>query len=155
MGEPADSKPPESQFDGKSRSVYVEWTRDIIRYADLDPNGHVNNGAINQYFEDGRVHFRNARMGTLGSAILTGFAIRRFTAEYHAALNYPGTVDVGTVITRIGGSSYTLGQGVFLNERCIATAEVVTVFFDPQSGKSRPLTDELRAVLQGALYTNQ
>ena len=45
----------------------------------VDANGHVNNGAINQYFEDGRVHFRNARMGTLGSAILTGFAIRRFT----------------------------------------------------------------------------
>jgi acyl-CoA thioester hydrolase len=148
MGEPAETKP----FDGKSRSVYVDWTRDIVRYADLDPNGHVNNGAINQYFEDGRVHFRNARMGTLGAAILTGFAIRRFTAEYHAALNYPAEVDIGTVVTRIGGSSYTLGQGVFAGERCIATAEVVTVFFDPQSGKSRQLTDELRAVLDGALH---
>jgi acyl-CoA thioester hydrolase len=139
-------------FDGKSRGVYADWTRDVIRYADLDPNNHVNNGAINQYFEDGRVHFRNARMGTLGAAILSGFAIRRFVAEYHAALRYPGEVDVGTVVIRIGGTSYTLGQGVFSADKCVATAEVVTVFFDPQTGRARPLTDELRAILQGALY---
>lgn len=148
MADAEDLKP----FDGKSRAVYADWSRVTIRFADLDPNGHVNNGAINQFFEDGRVHFRNARMGTLGSAILTGFAIARFSAEYHAALNYPGEVEVGTVVTRIGRSSYTLGQGVFSGDKCIATAEVITVFFDPQSGKSRPLTDELRAVLEGARY---
>jgi acyl-CoA thioester hydrolase len=151
VSEAADATPP-GPFDGKSRAVYVDWTRDIIRYADLDPNGHVNNGAINQYFEDGRVHFRNARMGTLGTAILTGFAIRRFVAEYHAALRYPAEVDVGTVVIRIGGTSYTLGQGVFAGEKCIATAEVVTVFFDSATGRARPLTEELRAILQGALY---
>jgi acyl-CoA thioester hydrolase len=148
MADAEDLKP----FDGKNRAVYADWGNVTIRYSDLDPNGHVNNGAINQFFEDGRVHFRNARMGTLGSAILTGFAIARFTAEYHSALNYPGEVEVGTVVTRIGRSSFTLGQGVFSAGKCIATAEVITVFFDPQSGKSRPLTDELRSVLDGALH---
>jgi acyl-CoA thioester hydrolase len=137
-------------FEGKNRAVYADWARDVIRYSDLDPNGHVNNGAINQFFEDGRVHFRNARMGTLGAVTLTGFAIARFTAEYHTTLAYPGEVDVGTVVIRIGRSSYVLGQGVFAGEKCIATAEVVTVFFDPAANKSRPLTDELRGVLQGA-----
>src|SRR3989304_4406533 len=91
--------------DGKRRPGYVDGARDVVRYAEPDPNGHVNNGAINQYFEDGRVPFRNARMGTLGASILTGFAIRRFAAEYHTVLNYPGEVDVGTVIIRIGGTS--------------------------------------------------
>jgi acyl-CoA thioester hydrolase len=152
MGEPADAHLPRQAFDGKQRSVYVDWTRDVIRYADLDPNGHVNNGAINQFFEDGRVHFRTNRLVTAGPSVLTGFAIRRFTAEYHAALKYPGEVDIGTVIIRIGGTSYTLGQGVFVGDTCVATAEVVTVFFDPATGRPRPLTDELRAVLQGALY---
>ena len=140
-------------FDGKGRGVYADWTRDVIRYADLDPNRHVNNGAINQYFEDGRVHFRTIRLEGLGRSILTGFAIRRFTAEYHAALRFPGEVDVGTVVIRIGGTSYTLGQGVFSADKCIATAEVVTVFFDPATGRPRPLTEELRAILQDALYS--
>lgn len=147
MAEASETKP----FDGKNRAVYAEWTRDTIRYRDLDPNGHVNNGSINQFFEDGRVHFRNARMGTLGSAVLTGFAIARFDATYHAALNYPGEVDIGTGVIRIGRSSYVLGQGIFSGDTCIATAEVVTVLFDSATGKSRPLTDELRTVLEGAL----
>jgi len=147
MADAEDLKP----FDGKSRAVYADWTKDIVRYSDLDPNGHVNNGAINQYFEDGRVHFRNARLGQLGSAVLTGFVLARFSAEYHATLGYPAEVEIGTVVTRIGRTSYVLGQGVFAGDKCIATAEVVTVFFDSTAGKSRPLTDELRAVLEGAL----
>lgn len=133
------------------RSVYAEWTRDTIRYSDLDPNGHVNNGAINMFFEDGRVDFRDARMAGLREEILTGFALVKFSATYHALLHYPGEVEVGTVVTRIGNSSFDLGQGVFEGENCVATAEVVSVFFDPETRKSQPLPDDLRAVLEGAL----
>lgn len=138
-------------FDGKNRAIYPDWVRDTIRYRDLDPNGHVNNGSINQFFEDGRVHFRNAKMGTLAAATLTGFVIARFDATYLSALGYPGEVDIGTGIIRIGRSSYVLGQGVFSADKCIATAEVVTVYFDSATNKSRPLPDELRAVLENNL----
>ena len=139
------------EIDLKQRSAYATWTQVSIRYRDLDPNGHVNNGAVNQYFEDGRVHFRDERMVSLGDDILTGFAVARFEADYHAALRYPGIVDVGTVVTRIGNTSYGLGQGVFLDETCIATARVVSVFFDPSTGKPRPLPDDLRAVLEAGM----
>jgi acyl-CoA thioester hydrolase len=79
--------------------TYATWTIDSVRYADSDPNGHVNNGAVNQYFEDGRVHFRSERMTFLGENLFTGFAVGRFSAIYHAALTYPATVDIGTVVT--------------------------------------------------------
>lgn len=59
----------------------MSWAEVSIRYRDLDPNGHVNNGAINQYFEDGRVKFREDRMSSLGREILTGFAIAHFKAS--------------------------------------------------------------------------
>lgn len=138
-------------IDLKTRVIYATWTQDVIRYRDLDPNGHVNNGSINMFFEDGRVHFRDQRMASLGKALLTGFAVVKFSATYHAALSYPGTVDVGTVVTRVGNSSFSLGQGVFLGERCIATAEVAQVYFDPATGKSMPLPGPVRAALEGAL----
>ena len=147
MTPPADTSP----VDLKRRAVYAEWTRDTIRYRDLDPNGHVNNGAINEFFEDGRVQFRAARMADLAGDILTGFAVVRFAATYHAHLQFPGAVDIGTVVTRIGGSSFDLGQGVFDGDRGIATAEVVSVYFDPATGTSVTLPDALRAVLAGAL----
>jgi acyl-CoA thioester hydrolase len=141
---------PAPAIDLRERSVFATWTIDTIRYRDLDPNGHVNNGAINMFFEDGRVHFRDVRMTALGDAILTGFAVARFTATYLAPLRYPGTVDIGTVVTRIGRSSFALGQGIFSGERCIATAEVVSVYFDPATGASVPLPDALRTVLEAA-----
>ena len=147
-----DSQGGKPAVDLTDRSVYAEWTRDTIRYRDLDPNAHVNNGAINEFFEDGRVHFRIARMAELGDDILTGFAVVKFTATYHGHLRFPGTVDVGTVVMRIGTSSFDLGQGVFRDTGCIATAQVVSVYFDPKSGKSVKLPDGLRAVLEGALW---
>ena len=144
-----DSVRPAADF--TSRAPYAVWTRDIVRYADLDPNGHVNNGAVNQYFEDGRVEFRRQRMPFLGPRLFTGFAVGRFAATYRAALTWPATVEIGTAVTRIGRASFDLAQGVFRDELCIATAEVGQVYFDPETGRSQPLPDEIRAALEGAL----
>ena len=134
--------------DLKTMSIYASWAKSTIRYSDLDPNGHVNNGAINAFFEDGRVCFRNERMLKLGDEILTGFALVKFTVEYLSPLYFPGSVDVGTVVTRVGGSSFSLGQGVFSDGSCVATAEVITVSFDLKSKHSQKLTPELRTILE-------
>ena len=146
-----DNAPQTGEFDASDRAPYGDWAIASIRYSDLDPNGHVNNGAINEFFEDGRVQFRDARMAKLGDDILTGFAIARFAVDYHAPLRYPGSVDIGTVVKRIGRTSYVLGQGVFSGATCIASADVVTVYFDSGTGASQPLTEELRSVLEAAM----
>mgnify|MGYP002641253596 CR=1 FL=1 len=140
-------------IDLTARDVFAEWARATIRYADLDPNNHVNNGAINQFFEDGRVQFRTARMAPLGEATLAGFALVRYSATYRAALHYPGEVEIGTVVTRLGGSSYDLGQGVFQGDKCIATAEVTTVHI--VDGRSARLPDTVRAILEAARSAGQ
>ena len=142
-----------STIDLKKRKVYASWTRSTIRYSDLDPNGHVNNGAINAFFEDGRVCFRNEHMLRLGEDILTGFALVKFSVDYLAPLFFPGSVDIGTVVIRIGDSSFNLGQGIFDGEKCVAIAEVVTVFFDSKNNKARKITKELRKILIGATIT--
>lgn len=141
----------DSSFDFKSRATYATWTQDSMRYADLDPNGHANNGAINQFFEDGRVHFRSERMPFLGENLFIGFAVGRFAATYHAALTYPATIDIGTVVTRIGNASFDLAQGIFNGDVCIATATVGQVHFDPKTGGSLSLPDPIRTALEGAL----
>ena len=140
-----------SEFNLKDKTIYTSWTEATIRYSDLDPNGHVNNGAINAFCEDGRVQFRNSKMIKLADDILVGFVLVKFSVEYHAALHYPGSVEIGTAVTRVGGSSYTLGQGVFDGEKCVASAEVITVRIDPETQKSAPLSDELKEILNASL----
>ncbi len=134
-------------IDLKERGVYASWTRITIRFSDLDPNGHVNNGAINAFFEDARVGFRHDFMGDSGIDLIQGYAVVRFNAAYLGAVRYPGEVKVGTVVTRIGNASFDLGQGVFQGGNCAATAEVAQVYFDPATGRSCPLPDPLRAAL--------
>ncbi|MBT5570835.1 MAG: acyl-CoA thioesterase [Alphaproteobacteria bacterium] len=140
--------------DLSSHDLYGTWTTVSVRYGDLDPNGHVNNGAINQYFEDGRVGFRLQRLTSVAGDKLSGFAVVKYAANYLAPAHYPGEVQIGTVVTRIGGSSYGLGQAIFQDGKCVATAEIVTVQFDPATSSSVSLSDEFRALLGTAVASS-
>ena len=137
-----------SDVDLKDRNTYRTWTTDVLRYNDLDPNGHVNNVATCMFLEDGRVSFRREHYSDLVGDTLTGFVLARFTIEYHRPLHFPGSVDIGTTIIRIGRSSYTFGQAVFQDQHCVASAEVVQVRIDPDTGKSTPLDDDFRRLLE-------
>ena len=139
------------------RGSYRFWGRDVLRFADLDPNGHVNNIAYAVFCENGRVEFReshNPKMET-GPGMETGagtdFVIVRFAIDYIAELNYPGTIDIGTRVLGVGRSSYRLGQGLFDGDKCVATAESVIVCIDPESQRARPIPDGLRQSLLGGL----
>jgi acyl-CoA thioester hydrolase len=134
----------------KTRDAYSSWATCSIRFSDLDPNGHVNNGAINAFFEDGRVQFRTDRMVSLGDGILSGFVLVKFSVEYLKVLHYPGSVDVGTVVTKVGNTSFVLGQSIFSGDNCIAVAEVITVSLNSDTQKSQPIEGALRDVLEAA-----
>ena len=134
-------------FDLTDRSLYPVWSQTTVRYSDLDPNNHVNNGAIGAFFEDGRVRLRSEFLDQSGGGTLAGFAIRKTTIEYMQALSFPATVDIGSTVARIGRSSYTLAQAVFLGDSCAATAEIVTVRIDSATGKPIPIEDWIRETL--------
>ncbi|NKC14148.1 MAG: acyl-CoA thioesterase [Gammaproteobacteria bacterium] len=141
-------------YDLTDRRIFPVWSETTVRYSDLDPNNHVNNGAISTYFEDGRVRLRTEHLAKLGSDMLTGFAIAQVTIKYRAQLGFPATVNIGSSIIHIGRTSYILGQAVFFGDECIATGEVVTVRFDAASHKPMPLEDEVRAILESVAPLN-
>jgi len=51
-------------------------------------------------------------------------------------------------VTRIGRTSFHLGQGVFVEDRCVAIADSVLVLADEATRRSTPLTDDLRSRLE-------
>ena len=141
----------DAQFERTARTSYNSWVSCTTRYGDLDPNGHVNNGAINAFFEEARVAFRRECLAEQCGDVLKGFVVAHFSVDYLAALGYPGTVEVGTVVTRIGRSSFGLAQAVFQGAACIAAAEVVAVHTDPATGKAVALPPPLKAALEDYL----
>ena len=96
----APTSPP---LDLTARDAFAVWTRVSVRYGDLDPNSHVNNGAINQYFEDGRVGFRLERLTDVAGDTLSGFAVVKFAANYLAPAHYPGTVGMAPSSHELAG----------------------------------------------------
>lgn len=127
------------------RSAFPHWTSEKIRFQDIDRLGHVNNVAITIYAESGRVEFLDAVMpAALTAGNAPSWVIARLDVQFRAQSHYPGTVDIGTRVLRIGNSSITLVQGLFVGERCIATTESVVVLVDPDTGRGTTLPDEVR-----------
>jgi acyl-CoA thioester hydrolase len=127
------------------RALYPHWHMDRLRFSDLDRQDHVNNAVFSTLFESGRVATLDRVIRPLiGPAAM--FALVRLTIDFRREMRFPGDVDIGTRIIRVGGSSLTFGQALFLGETCTATAEAITVHFDRAAGKGVPLPDSIRAL---------
>ncbi len=127
---------------------YPYWTDEIIRFADLDRVGHVNNAAFVTYSESGRVAFLEDLMPGSTGGHGTGWVIAKLTVNYLAAAYYPGHVRIGGVVSRIGNSSIVLNQGLFCNGKCFSTIENVLVWADTKNERSLALPQEVKEKLQ-------
>ncbi len=133
----------------QNRESFSHFTQENIRFSDTDMVGHVNNTAYAVYCEAGRVHFGRSLMAD-GDATFGG-VLARVEINIRAETHFPGTVEVGTGVVRVGRTSYTLGQGLFVNGKCVATAQGVLVNIDPETRRPVPLTDKARAVMTAHL----
>ena len=121
-------------------------TFDKVRYADTDRQGHVNNAAFATFLETGRVEFLYDPQSPL-AAQEAAFVIANLNLNLLAEINWPGRVEIGTAVSKVGNSSIRLFQGLFQNGRLVATAETVIVQMNEETRKSHPLTDAAKAFL--------
>lgn len=135
----------------RDRSAYRHFATEVIRFGDLDRHEHVNNVAICSYIEDARVRLRQDHFLEIANDPAVSWLVVSFAVEFHGAIGYPGTVEIGTAVRRIGTSSYTLTHGVFSGGECCATAETVTVCGDRQEGGSRPLPEGARQAFESLM----
>jgi acyl-CoA thioester hydrolase len=115
-----------------------------IRWRDMDAFKHVNNSVYLTYLEEARDEWFLAVLGN--GLLLNDFVLARCAVDYRSPLTQDdGYVDVELRCTRVGRSSVTTGERVIAvsDGRVAAEAEGVLVHYDWQTGKSRPLTDEI------------
>ena len=129
-------------------------TTDIVRFADLDPQGHVNNAVFATYFETGRVTM--FRMPDLGIGVPgKTFVLVRQEIDFLAELRWPGTVDIGTAIAAFGRSSFTVTQVVFCRDVCAAAGRATMVFIDLATRRPQPLPEDQIARLSPYKYRGE
>lgn len=133
--------------DGADPGWYPHWAADTVRFSDQDAVGHVNNVAFAAYVETGRVAFGHQLRpgGDPGSS----FILARLVIDYRAPAHYPGEVRVGTRLTDVGRTSFTMSHGVFKDGACVATAQCVLVHV--RDGAPAPIEGPLRVELERLL----
>lgn len=102
-----------SRPEPRDRDSYGHFTAITTRWSDNDAYGHVNNTVYYQWF-DSAVNALLVGAGLLdithgdpiGLVVETG-------CTYFAPLSFPGDVEVGIAVDRIGGSSVTYRIGIF------------------------------------------
>jgi len=135
--------PPRSPHPAPSRvEDFPVRVSDIIRFADMDRQGHVNNAVYPTYFETGRVPFiYDPDHGLQVEGCTTVLA--RLEIDFLMELRWPGAVEIGTGIAEIGRSSYVFAQAIFHDGQCAARARSTMVLIDRATRKARPLPDFL------------
>lgn len=120
------------------RARFKVWSRDILRLSDIDHQRHVNNAVHPGLFTNGRYALIHTRLEPLVEPG-TAFALVKISIEYLNEMHFPGEVEVGTLVRRIGTSSVTYGQAIFNKGKCAAVAESVMVMLDGQTRRPKPL----------------
>jgi acyl-CoA thioester hydrolase len=134
-----------------SKSPRPAWPRiedfpvrvpDIIRFGDMDRQGHVNNAVYPTYFETGRVGvIYDPDQGLQVAGCTTVMA--RVEIDFFKELRWPGNVEVGTGIAEIGRTSYVFAQAIFHEGTCAARARATMVVIDRETRKAKQLPPEL------------
>jgi acyl-CoA thioester hydrolase len=121
-------------------------TRVTLRYSDMDPLGHLNNAVYSTLYEAGRVDFARDAMGAhLPEGLDT--VLVRIEIDFVAEGRFPGTAEVTTELTRIGGSSFDFAHAITLDGRLLSRARSVCALIDTRTRRAVRFPDSLRAAL--------
>jgi acyl-CoA thioester hydrolase len=124
-----------------------------IRWRDVDAYGHVNNAVFLNYLEEARDRLVESLFGEHA----WDFVIARVAIDYRSELSQTDReVVVRCGVMGFGTSSVRTAERVLTADgRLSAEAESVIVARDPATARSRPLTDEEKTILQGAVEAGE
>ncbi len=129
------------------RKKLIHVTKMPIRWGDMDAYGHVNNTVYFRYMEQARVEWIEemqvpVRPGGEGPVIINA------ACTFLKPMNYPGIVEVRTYVGAVGRSSCQTYVDMLIDDEVYAEGAAKVVWMDTQTGKSVPLPEHVRAVLE-------
>ena len=136
--------------EGSWRNEYAIIAYDKVRYSDTDRQGHVNNTVFAAFLETGRVEVLYNPEDPLFAGDAE-FVIVASNLNLEGEIHWPGTVDIGTRVARLGNSSITLEQVLFQEDKRVASAQTVLVQINSATRKAQALSDRSRSRLEALM----
>ncbi|GAB1436093.1 thioesterase family protein [Sphaerotilus sulfidivorans] len=136
-----------------TRADYPHVGSVSTRWNDNDRYGHVNNAVYYQYF-DSVINEVLIHQGGLDihRGEVVGFIVRS-ECDFLAPVAYPGLLEVGVVVRRLGRSSVTYETALLRpgEDQPAAIGRMVHVFVDTATGRPTDIPAPIRAVLERLL----
>lgn len=115
----------------------------MVRFADIDSLGHVNNVRFFDYLEDARLGMLHIDPYKAGDAPFEGLVVARHEIDYRRPLTFrPEPVRVETWVTEVRAARFTLEHEVRDDDEVFVTARSVIVAYDVDRGAPRRLTED-------------
>lgn len=121
-----------------------------VRYADLDPQGHVNNAKYLTYIEQARVQYiYSLKLWPGGSFLDFGVILADAQMTFKSPITFGQAVQVGVRVSRIGNKSITMEYCLEdrSNGKELATGSTVMVTYDYHTQKTIPVPENWRKVI--------
>ena len=133
-------------FDLADRGIYGFSTSENLRFADVDANGHINNGAFIELLENALVCYLRqiVRSGLPRFRLVIG----RIEADFKRQMFYPGSATACARLIEAHDRKCVIGQGLFDGEgHCTAVQRVIMVSLNEETHRSTPFDPEVRDML--------
>jgi acyl-CoA thioester hydrolase len=137
---------PSRCFSSESRKDFPYFDNgQNTRFNDNDVFGHMNNVIYYSFMDD----TINAHLASHGILADVPRYVVSSSMQYISALAYPGKVDIGLRIEKLGKSSASYKVGLFAsgNDTTAALGTFVHVYIDSSTGRPKAIPPEVRAVL--------
>jgi acyl-CoA thioester hydrolase len=134
-------------LDLTDRRVYGFATEEHLRFADVDANGHINNGAFLQLLENARVSYMRAivRAGLPRFRVVVG----RLEIDFKRQMFFPGRATACARLLEVHERKCVIGHGLFDGEgNCTAVLKAIMVSLNGETHRSVPFEPAVRTALE-------
>ena len=134
-------------LDLTDRRIYGFATEEHLRFADVDANGHVNNGAFLQLLENARVSYMRSivRSGLPRFRVVVG----RLEIDFKRQMFFPGRATACARLLEVHQRKCVIGHGLFDGEgQCTAALKAIMVSLNEETHRSMPFEPAVRDALE-------
>lgn len=127
-------------------SVYPHTIEIHPRFADVDPQWHLNNVRILELYQEARISFNLTLWGesTLDASSRRLLVVRQ-SIDYLGEVKWPDPVSIGVGVSHTGNASYSIGLAMFQHGKCVGVSDTVLVYATEQG--STPIPERMREML--------